>query len=89
MKRNLIICPQCESKGVTQILGELEPNGWFTIQRFHKAFTKVKGSNFGIACSGCDETVFIKEERSNGTLPDNGSLGISGDSSDTTTTTNW
>jgi len=57
MKKNLLRCPNC----LKQILGEMLPDGIFRIMRFHNGYTDVVGSDFGVICGNCNETVFIRK----------------------------
>ena len=62
-KRNLVICPNCQNKGITQVLGEIDDFGHFLVMRFHKGITRIIGGKFTVACGVCGELVYIKQER--------------------------
>lgn len=64
--KQLIICPNCEAKGIKQNMAEVTPQGYVAIQRQHRReygrdYTIVGGSNFYLICGLCGQTVFIKE----------------------------
>jgi hypothetical protein len=61
-KKNLIICGACEANGTKSILGELNDDGEFLVQRFHQGFTIIKSPVYAVICGGCHGTVFIRNE---------------------------
>ena len=61
-KKNLIICPVCETKGIKSILGETGTAGEFMVQRFHQGFTIIKSPNLAIVCGACGGTAYVKNE---------------------------
>lgn len=67
--KQLIICPNCESRGIKQNMAEVTPKGYVSIQRMrHRSqgidyidHTIVSGSNFSLICGLCGTVCFIKE----------------------------
>jgi len=68
MKKNLIICPNCEYNGKRMILGEITPEGYLDVMRFHNGITRVIGTAFEVACGLCKDVIYIKEKRHEGTI---------------------
>lgn len=60
-RKNLIFCGKCETRGVRQVLGEIDTEGNIAVMRFHKGFTLISGASFSIYCGNCKEMVFHKE----------------------------
>ena len=58
--KKLIRCSNCESKGIKEILGEIDDKGAFSVLRFHKGSTKIVSDSFKVFCGKCDELVFIR-----------------------------
>ena len=59
-KKRLICCPSCESRGLKNILGEIDENGDFVVLRFHKRTTRFRGEKFSVVCDECKEEVFYR-----------------------------
>ena len=62
MAKNLIICPNCIQKGKKSVLGEIDPDGFFAILRFHNGYTRIKGNDFAVYCGVCSEPTYIRKE---------------------------
>lgn len=65
--KNLIVCPNCEAKGIKQNMAEVTPTGFIAIQRFHhktygKDYTIIGGSSFYLVCGRCGTRVYFKEQ---------------------------
>jgi hypothetical protein len=54
-------CPNCETGGKREVLGEVDENGNFVVMRFHKGTTIIKGDNLKVICGVCGEEVYRKE----------------------------
>ena len=61
-KKNLIVCPACESVGKKSILGEMGTAGEFIVQRFHQGETIIKAPILSIICGVCRGTAFYRNE---------------------------
>ena len=61
--KNLVFCPFCELKGKKEILGEILPDGSFSIMRFHKGETILKAENYAVICGSCKEVVFFRNRK--------------------------
>jgi hypothetical protein len=55
--KRLIVCPKCMTKGIKEVLGEINDDGSITVQRFHKGMTRIFSSRYAIQCT-CGEVVF-------------------------------
>lgn len=62
MAKKLVICPNCESKGELNVLGEVKDNGCISILRFHKGETIVTGDSFSVVCGRCGEEIFMRRK---------------------------
>lgn len=60
--KNLVICPDCQANGTKSILGEIDDDGYFSILRFHRAYTRIKGKDFAVICGVCNEPTYIRKE---------------------------
>lgn len=60
MNKNLLICPNCESKGLKQVLGEVNKDGSISVLRFKDNSTEVKAKEYVVICGACGEKVFVK-----------------------------
>jgi hypothetical protein len=52
----------CYPKGIKSILGEITPEGYFKIMRFHQAYTIIDGNDFAVFCGNCKEKIYIKKQ---------------------------
>lgn len=59
--KQLVICPVCETQGKRSILGEINPQGVFTILRFHRGETRVLSREFVVQCQ-CGAVVYQRGE---------------------------
>lgn len=62
MKKNFIVCPNCEQNGTINILGEIKNNGDLVVLRFHKGETIVKGDSFTVVCGVCQLPIYIRRK---------------------------
>lgn len=58
MKKDLLICPFCREKGITNILGEIK-NGDLLVKRYAQSYTLIESKEFKIKCN-CGELVYFK-----------------------------
>jgi hypothetical protein len=58
--KKFIICPICEAQGKNNILGEIDEDGGFIIERHHLGVTKIIGRDFIVVCGHCNNPVYIK-----------------------------
>lgn len=58
-KKNLIVCSVCEGQGKKEILGELTPEGFFSVLRFHQGSTVFESQEFTVRCR-CGAIVYQK-----------------------------
>src|SRR3990167_6855291 len=63
----LIACGNCENQGTRSILGEITPEGYFAVMRFHRGYTNIIGKDFAVVCGACNEPQYIRKEEINGT----------------------
>lgn len=61
MMKKLLICPNCETKGKKEVLGEVTNTGEVSVLRFHSAETKIKSANMEIICGKCNEVAFYRK----------------------------
>ena len=66
MQKQLIVCGNCQTHGTKSVLGEITPEGYFAVLRFHQGYTKIVGRDFAVICGGCGEPTYIRKDN-NGT----------------------
>lgn len=65
------MCPACLSRGVTNILGEVLPDGTFAVQRLSRKkpgskLTIISGNEFKVGCAECGSLILIHKEADEG-----------------------
>ena len=48
-------------------MGEITPEGYFAVMRFHRGYTNIIGKDFAVVCGACNEAQYIRKEETNGT----------------------
>lgn len=66
MKKQLIVCPNCEVDGKKEVLGEIKDNT-FKVLRFHKGETIFVSNDFSVYCGKCGELVYYYKNDKNST----------------------
>jgi len=68
VKKNLLMCPNCEANSRRNVLGEIDPQGHLLVLRFHKGITRIIGDSFTVVCDYCNEPIYYRKGGELGTL---------------------
>lgn len=62
--RKLLICPYCQLKNQREVLGEIDADGFFVVERYRNrqgsGRTRIISTKYIVQCGVCKELVYYK-----------------------------